>query len=395
MIETVIFHVDIDAFFAAVEILDNPDLAEKPLIVGGLSKRGVVSTASYEARKYGIHSAMPMIQALRLCPHATVVPARHARYNEVSARVMGILREFSSDVHQISIDEAFLDMSGTERLWGRPREAALKLKERVHEETGMTISVGIGPNRLIAKMASDYNKPDGLCKVSESKKELFIDAVGLKKLWGVGKATQEELKRHRITTTDELRAIPIERLKKLFGNSMGSFLHHVVRGIDPGIFGEAKSRSISTEHTFLEDVGDREVLEETLLSMSHEVMFRSLDERKIARTIGIKIRLSDFSTSTVQTTPAEAILSAEQVYALAKELLARKWRSGMKVRLIGVGLYQLYDGASPIQGELFESEHEKKRKLEEVVLALQKEGHRLIKAANLGKHPLGDEDQHG
>jgi DNA polymerase-4 len=370
-------------------------LAKKPLIVGGLSKRGVVSTASYEARKYGIHSAMPMIQALRLCPHATVVPARHARYSEVSARVMGILREFSSDVHQISIDEAFLDMSGTERLWGRPREAALKLKERVHEETGMTISVGIGPNRLIAKMASDYNKPDGLCKVSESKKELFIDAVGLSKLWGVGKATQEELKRHRITTTEELRAIPIERMKKLFGNSMGSFLFHVVRGIDPGIFSEAKSRSISTEHTFLEDVGDREVLEETLLSMSHEVMFRSLDERKIARTVGVKIRLSDFSTSTVQTTPAEAIFSAEQVYAIAKELLARKWRSGMKVRLIGVGLYQLYDGASPIQGELFESEHEKKRKLEEVVLALQKEGHVLIKAANLGKHPLGDEDQQG
>jgi DNA polymerase-4 len=395
MIETVIFHVDIDAFFAAVEILDNPDLAKKPLIVGGLSKRGVVSTASYEARKYGIHSAMPMIQALRLCPHATVVPARHARYSEVSARVMGILREFSSDVHQISIDEAFLDMSGTERLWGRPREAALKLKERVHEETGMTISVGIGPNRLIAKMASDYNKPDGLCKVSESKKELFIDAVGLHKLWGVGKATREELKKQKITTTEELRAIPLERLKKLFGNSMGSFLHHVVRGIDPGIFGEAKSRSISTEHTFLEDVGDREVLEETLLSMSHEVMFRSLDERKIARTVGVKIRLSDFSTSTVQTTPAEAIFSAEQVYAIAKELLARKWRSGMKVRLIGVGLYQLYDGASPIQGELFESEHEKKRKLEEVVLALQKEGHVLIKAANLGKHPLGDEDQQG
>ncbi|HPX28218.1 MAG TPA: DNA polymerase IV [Sphaerochaeta sp.] len=394
MIETVIFHVDIDAFFAAVEILDDPGLAGKPLIVGGLSKRGVVSTASYEARKYGVHSAMPMTQALRLCPHATVIPGRHARYSEVSAQVMGILREFSSDVHQISIDEAFLDMSGTERLWGRPREAALKLKERVHEETGMTISVGIGPNRLIAKMASDYNKPDGLCKVSESKKELFIDAVGLKKLWGVGKVTQEELKSQKITTTGELRSIPLERLKKLFGNSMGSFLYHVVRGIDPGIFSEAKSRSISTEHTFLEDVGDREVLEETLLSMSHEVMFRSLDERQIARTIGVKIRLSDFSTSTVQTTPAEAILSAEQVYAIAKELLAQKWRPGMKVRLIGVGLYQLYDGTSPLQGELFESEHEKKRKLEAVVLALQKEGHVLVKAANLGKTPPHDENQH-
>lgn len=385
MSESVFFHVDIDAFFAAVEVLDNPTLAGKPLLIGGSSKRGVVATASYEARKFGIHSAMPMTQALRLCPHATVVAGRRGRYSEVSAKVMAVLREFSSTVHQISIDEAFLDMSGTERLLGRPRDAAIEMKRRVHEETGMTISVGIGPNRLIAKMASDYNKPDGLCKVSASKRELFIDAVGLKKLWGVGKVTQEELKRQKITTTVQLRAISLERLKRLFGNSMGAFLYSVVRGDDPGIFAEAKSRSISTELTFLEDVGEREILEETLLSMSHEVMFRALDEKQIARTIAVKIRLSDFSTSTIQTTPPEPILSAEQVYTIAKQLFAQKWKPGMRVRLIGVGLYQLYDGTTPLQGELFESEHKKQRKVEEVILALQKEGHVLMKAANLGK----------
>lgn len=385
MSEAVIFHVDIDAFFAAVEVLDNPALGGLPLLIGGSSKRGVVATASYEARKFGIHSAMPMAQALRLCPHATVVAGRRGRYSEVSAQVMAVLNRYSSSVHQISIDEAFLDMSGTQRLFGRPRDAALALKEEVHRETGMTISVGIGPNRLIAKMASDYNKPDGLCKVSESKKELFIDAVGLRKLWGVGKVTQEELKRLKITTTSELRAINLPRLQSLFGSSMGAFLYNAVRGNDPGIFSEAKSRSISTEMTFLDDVADRALLEETLLSMSHEVMFRALDEQQIARTIGVKIRLADFSTSTVQITPIEPILSAEQVYIIAKGLLAQKWREGMKVRLIGVGLYQLYDGKTPIQGELFESGHEKQRALEEVVLALQKEGHVLVKAANLSK----------
>jgi DNA polymerase-4 len=393
--ETVIFHVDMDAFYAAVEVLDNPAYRDMCLLIGGLGKRSVVATASYAARAYGVHSAMPMAQALRLCPQAIVVEPRMERYSQVSRQVMEILKSFSSDVHQISIDEAFLDMSGTFRLFGLPREAGRLLKERVKQETGLNISVGIGPSRFIAKMASDYDKPDGLCRVSMGKEIAFIDAVGLKKLWGVGKVTQQQLAKHHIPSTAELRTYSEQTLQSLFGRSMGHFLYLACRGIDPGIFKEeAKSHSISTETTFIEDVTTSEVLEQTLLWMSHEVMFRSLDEKQMGRTVGLKLRFPDFTTFTVQVTPQSTIYSAEQIYQHAKMLLQQKWSEGRPVRLIGLGLYQLYSGERPLQEELFEDPYEKKRRLEQVVLKLQKEGKQVVKATNLerkGKMTGGNE----
>lgn len=382
--ETVIFHVDMDAFYAAVEVLDNPEYQGKCLVIGGLGKRSVVATASYEARVYGVHSAMPMAQALRLCPQAVVVKPRMERYSRMSKQVMEILKSFSSDVQQISIDEAFLEMSGTFRLFGLPRQAGMLLKEKVKKETGLTISVGIGPSRFIAKMASDFDKPDGLCRVSVGKEIAFIDAVGLKKLWGVGKVTQQLLAKHHIASTQQLRTFSEESLKALFGQSMGHFLFLACRGIDPGIFKEeAKSHSISTETTFAEDVSTSEVLEETLLWMSHEVMFRSIEEKQMGRTVGLKLRFPDFTTLTVQITPQSTIYSAEQIFQFAKTLLLQKWSEGRMVRLIGLGLYQLYSGERPLQEELFADPYEKKRKLEQVVLKLQKEGKQVIKATNL------------
>lgn len=382
--ETVIFHVDMDAFYAAIEVLDNPSYQDKCLLIGGLGKRSVVATASYAARAYGVHSAMPMVQALRLCPQAIVVKPRMERYSQMSKQVMEILKSFSSDVQQISIDEAFLDMSGTFRLFGLPREAGKLLKEKVKSQTGLTISVGIGPSRFIAKMASDFNKPDGLCRVSVGKEIAFIDAVGLKKLWGVGKVTQQLLAKHHITTTQELRTYSEQTLQTLFGRSMGHFLYLACRGIDPGIFKEeAKSHSISTETTFIEDVTTSQVLEQTLLWMSHEIMFRSLEEKQMGRTVGLKLRFPDFTTLTVQITPQSTIYSAEQIFQFAKMLLLQKWSEGKPVRLIGLGLYQLYSGDRPLQEELFEDPFEKKRKLEQVVLKLQKEGKQVIKATNL------------
>lgn len=382
--ETVIFHVDMDAFYAAIEVLDNPSYQDKCLLIGGLGKRSVVATASYAARAYGVHSAMPMVQALRLCPQAIVVKPRMERYSQMSKQVMEILKSFSSDVQQISIDEAFLDMSGTFRLFGLPREAGKLLKEKVKSQTGLTISVGIGPSRFIAKMASDFNKPDGLCRVSVGKEIAFIDAVGLKKLWGVGKVTQQLLAKHHITTTQELRTYSEQTLQTLFGRSMGHFLYLACRGIDPGIFKEeAKSHSISTETTFIEDVTTSQVLEQTLLWMSHEVMFRSLEEKQMGRTVGLKLRFPDFTTLTVQITPQSTIYSAEQIFQFAKMLLLQKWSEGKPVRLIGLGLHQLYSGDRPLQEELFEDPFEKKRKLEQVVLKLQKEGKQVIKATNL------------
>lgn len=390
MIEPVFFHVDLDAFYAAVETLDHPEYANEALVIGGKSARSVVAAASYNARRYGIHSAMPMGQALRLCPHLLAVPPRMERYSQESARVMAILTRFSPSVQQISIDEAFLDMSGTTRLFGLPREAGMLLKKTVKEETGLVISVGIGPNRLIAKMASDYDKPDGLCRVSPAKKIAFIDAVGLKKLWGIGKVTHQAIAEAGITTTAQLRSWTEERLRQRFGNAMGNFLYQVVRGEDPGIFKEeSKSRSISTETTFSEDVRSVDVLHSVLLSMSHEVMGRALDERVMARTVAIKVRYPDFTTYTVQTTPTEAILSASQVYEHAKTLLAQKWREGMPIRLIGLGLHQLYDGDRPLQEELFEDPHQKERTLEQVALRLNKSGKHLVKATSLKEEQRG------
>ena len=382
--EQVFFHVDMDAFYAAIEVLDHPEYRGKCLLIGGSGKRSVVATASYEARKFGIHSAMPMAQALRLCPHALVVKPRMERYHQMSSIVMDVLKRFSSSVQQISIDEAFLDMTGTQRLFGIPREAGTLLKKAVHDETGLTISVGIGPSRFIAKMASDYDKPDGLCRVSVGKEIAFIDAIGLKKLWGVGKVTQQLLAKHHITTTAELRSYQESTLQNLFGSSMGHYLYQACRGIDPGIFSsEAKSHSISTETTFAEDIRDEETLHEVLLFMSHEVMFRCLDEKQIARTVSLKLRSPDFATSTIQVTPQATLYSAEQIYQIATQLLAQKWSEGKPVRLIGLALQGLYNGTRPLQEELFEDPYQKKRKLEEVVLALQKQGKQVMKAANL------------
>jgi DNA polymerase-4 len=233
-------------------------------------------------------------------------------------------------------------------------------------------------------MASDFNKPDGLCRVSVGKEIAFIDAVGLKKLWGVGKVTQQLLAKHHITTTQELRTYSEQALQTLFGRSMGHFLYLACRGIDPGIFKEeAKSHSISTETTFIEDVTTSQVLEQTLLWMSHEIMFRSLEEKQMGRTVGLKLRFPDFTTLTVQITPQSTIYSAEQIFQFAKMLLLQKWSEGKPVRLIGLGLHQLYSGDRPLQEELFEDPFEKKRKLEQVVLKLQKEGKQVIKATNL------------
>jgi len=264
----------------------------------------------------------------------------------------------------------------------------------VKEVTGLTISVGIGPSHFIAKMASDFDKPDGLCRVSPGREEDFIDAVGLKKLWGVGKVTQDLLARKHITTTAELRQYSLVSLHAIFGNSMGNFLYHASRGIDPGIFtSQAKSHSISTETTFPEDVHTSLILEQNLLQMSHEVMFRALDEKQIGRTIGIKVREPDFTTYSAQITPKANIYSAEQIYSYAKQLLYQKWHEGMPVRLIGVGLYQLYDGDKPMQEELFEDPFQKRRELEKVILKMQKKGQQVFKATNLeedkGSDPEG------
>lgn len=388
--ETVWFHVDMDAFYASVEQLDNPEYRGKPVIVGGQASRGVVSACSYEARKFGVHSAMPTYQAKRLCPHGIFVKGRMERYHEVSRMVIAILETFSPVVQQISIDEAFLDMSGTERLFGKPRAAGALLKQRVMNETHLVISVGIGPSKFIAKMASGYDKPDGLCRVSKGKEIAFVDAIGLKRLWGLGDTTLANLAKHHITSTAQLRNYSEQRLKSLFGDAAGSYLYQVCRGVDPGVHtGITKSRSISTEMTFPVDIYSAPVLEQNLLAMSHEIMFRALEEQVTASTVAIKIRFSDFTTMSAQTTKETPIYSAEQIYASAKELLHRRWHEPQPVRLIGVGLHNVRASEDTVQQELFEDPYKRKQDLERAVLKLRTKGRRLQKASL-----LSSDDEH-
>lgn len=385
----VYFHVDLDAFFASVEQRDHPEYRNKPLIIGMPQKRSVVSTCSYEARRFGVHSAMPAIQAQKLCPQGIFIPGNYRLYQQVSRQVMEILSRFSPSMQQVSVDEAFLDMTGTGLLFGPPREACVKLKQAVREETQLTISVGVARNRFVAKLASDFHKPDGICVVSPSKEELFIDRVGLEKLWGIGKSTLNLIHSKGLTTTTQVRALGKEKLAGLFGENLADYLYTAVRGRDPGICSnQTKSHSVSTERTFIDDITDKDTLMALLNQMSTEVMFRAMNSHELARTVGVKIRYGNFETLTVQLTPDDPLLNTAQIYENAKKAFLSKWNGG-GIRLLGVGLYNLYKGDTPIQGTLFDEEDQRRRRLDRAILDLSKKGHSLSKASVLeGKGSL-------
>ena len=382
---TVFFHIDLDAFFASVECLDHPEYRGKPLIIGYPGPRSVASTCSYEARKYGVHSAMPMTTALKLCPDAICVWGNYRRYSEKSKEVMDIIKAFAPGFLQVSIDEAFLDLTGMGRIYPLPGKAARKLKEDILKNTGLTVSVGVGTSRFIAKLASDFHKPDGLTVVPRGREIDFVDTVGIEKLWGVGKSTLEALKRKGITSTSSLRSYSPEELSSLFGPSSGEYLYSVSRGIDPGIYqGEAKSHSISEEHTYWPDVYDKGAMEEELLAMSQSIMFRALDEKSVGRTVTLKIRYGDFSTFTISETPQRGIYSSEDIYSIACRLLEKKYNNS-GVRLLGLSLGNLYEGENPEQGEFFMEKEKKLRELEKTILNLSKDGKKVTRATVLKK----------
>ena len=218
-----------DAFFAAIEVLDNPSLKGKPVIVGGLSRRSVVSTASYEARKFGIHSAMPLFKAKEKCPHGAFLPVRMERYKTVSRKIMGLLKDFTPLVEPVSIDEAYLDITGTENLFGCPEEIARRIKERISEETGLTCSIGIAPNKFMAKVASDMHKPDGLTIIVATEVDQFLSILPVAKIPGVGKRTLEDLKRHSVNTVGDIKRFTREHLLKDFGK-FGLRLYNIEKG---------------------------------------------------------------------------------------------------------------------------------------------------------------------
>lgn len=382
---TVFFHIDLDAFFASVEILDHPEYANKPLIIGSRSERSVCSTCSYEARKYGVHSAMPISRALKLCPNALIVEPRMKRYSEKSHEVMAIIRSFSAGFLQVSVDEAFLDMSNMENIYGLPGKAAKLLKAKIKDQTGLTVSIGVASSRFLAKLASDYHKPDGLTIVPPERSVEFVDKVGLRKLYGIGEKTYERLLKKGISSTENLRTIPLEKLKRMFGESLSEYLYKVSRAIDPGIYqNEAKSHSISTESTFFPDVYGMHALLSILLEMSQELSFRSLDEKVVPRTVAIKIRYGDFSTFSAQETPEDGIYSSSDIYTISERLL-KKTYNNQGVRLLGLSLDNLYNAENVEQKELFREKSEKERLMEKAILNIQKKNKdiKIVKAGTL------------
>lgn len=386
-IEPVFFHVDLDAFFASVEQLDNPEYRGKPVIVGGeVGKRGVVSTCSYEARKFGVHSAMPMNRAVELCPQAIFLRGRMGRYHEKSREVMAVFADFSPEVAQMSVDEAFLDMTGTRRLFGEPAEAARSLKARVLERTGLTVSVGVAPNRYIAKIASGLSKPDGLVVVTPGGEAAFMASLRLKDVWGIGEKTRERLQASGLGDLPSILACSEKLLASIIGDSGGAFLYAVSRGIDPGVFeGETLTRSISAEHTFGADIVDPECLENALFELSSEVMFRLLDEGLSGRTVHVKIRYGDFRTVSCQETGDTSVNDTSDLFARAQKIFRKKWERGNPVRLIGIGIFNVREGTSGEQRSLFDfGDADRKRKVEETVLAIaRKRGKRLVTRGRL------------
>ena len=388
----VYFHVDLDAFYASVEQLDHPEYRGKPVIVGARpGTRGVVAACSYEARRFGVRSALPISEAYRLCPGGVYVRPRMERYAELSARVMKLFDDFTPAVRQISIDEASLDMSGTEKLFGPAAETAKKLKTRVREETGLSLSIGIAGSRFIAKMASEFRKPDGLYEVLPGEEEAFVETIGLAKIWGVGKKTLERLKELRLDSVPLLRERTEKQLAGLLGNATAAYLLKAVRGIDPGMYAEtAKSHSVSSETTFPEDTEDRETLETALLDLCHQVMFRLFEEEGRSKTLGLKIRYGDYSTLSRRSTLGHYLTSAEELHLRAVELFRAQW-DGRALRLLGIGLEQVESGKTPSQGELFSDDFERKSIVEKTVLSLKKKNPEAapVKASLLkrGKSP--------
>ncbi len=384
----VFFHVDLDAFFASVEQLDHPEYRGKPVIIGALpGHRGVVAASSYEARAFGVRSAMPISFAVRRCPNGIYLPVRMERYQEMSRRVMDLLDSYTPEVIQISVDEASLDMTGTQRLLGPPLVAGRKLKDSVRADCGLTISVGIAPNRYLAKLASDAEKPDGLFQIEAGSEIAFLDRLPLRDLWGIGKKTLARLTELGIDTTAALRDTPLDALREMIGSAGGDFLYKIVRGIDPGIYSqERRTHSISNEVTFEEDIREIEQIRMTVLDLSHQVMFRIKEEGARPKTVTVKIRYGDFTTTTAQTTLRRPLSTAEELNRHALELFTSRW-TGEAVRLLGVGVSLTEGDAEPLQSELFEDGTERRRKLEQAVFDIQVQGRPVVKASLLGRKP--------
>lgn len=353
-----IIHVDMDAFFSAIEQRDNPALRGKPLVIGADPKdghgRGVVSTCSYEAREFGIHSAMPISIAYKRCPHALFLPVDMEKYSRESDQIGNIFYDFTPTVEKISIDEAFLDISESYHLFGTPVETAMLLKSRIKERTGLTASVGLAPIKMAAKIASDIDKPDGLVEVTQDKLLDFIWPLDIDKIWGLGKKSKIIFNNLGIRTIGDLAGKDLKEVEALFGKN-GRLFWTLANGVDEReVESDMEAKSVSNEYTFTEDTGDRITIESALVSLCEEVSGRLRSDNLKGKTITLKIRLEGFLTYTRAKTLDNPTNFVDTIYKTIQDLLNKFDRKGKKVRLVGVKVSNF--AAGPVQSTFFDPE---------------------------------------
>jgi DNA polymerase-4 len=358
-----------DAFFASVEQHDDPSIAGKPVLVGGRSRRGVVAAASYEARPFGVHSAMPMVEALRRCPNAIVVEPHHSRYSEVSEQVFAVFHRYTPLVEGLSVDEAFLDVTASRALFGEAAEIAARIKQDIRRETGLTASAGVAPCKFVAKVASDHGKPDGLVVVEPDEVESFLSPLPIERMWGVGEVAAGRLRAAELRTIGDLARAEPARLEQLLG-SWGRHVHELARGVDDRdvVVGIAP-KSIGAEQTFEQDLTTRAAIEHTLLDHARRVAHRLVRDGWLAGTVVVKIKYADFSLRSRQARLPEPVADTTSIHRAACALLERLPLGGKRVRLTGVAAADLCREAPRL---LFPDESAaRRRKLERVVLEVE------------------------
>ncbi|MEW6501193.1 MAG: DNA polymerase IV [Thermodesulfobacteriota bacterium] len=383
-----IIHCDMDAFYASVEMLDSPELVGKPVIVGGTSNRGVVSAASYEARRYGVRSAMPLVTARKLCPQGVFLPVRMGRYRELSEEIMAIFLRFTPLVEPLSLDEAFLDVTASRALLGNGETIAKEIKRLVREETGLTVSAGVATNKLTAKIVSDLHKPDGLTIVPPGQEREFLAPLPIGRLWGVGSATAKALSLMGVRTIGDLARMPLALLTAKLGTSHGEHLHLVAQGIDEReVEPEQEAKSIGNEETFETDLRERQMIERELLALSTKVARRLRRHEVCGRTITLKVKYHDFKQITRSVTLATATCDEGEIYAAIKTLLIKTEAGRIPLRLLGVSVSSLAASGEGQQLSLFATTHKKGGRQQELHAAVDritgKYGQQAIKPATL------------
>ena len=353
-----VLHVDMDAFYASATLLSHPDLVGTPVIIGG-GNRGVVLSATYEARRFGVTSAMPMARARRLCPQATVLPPDHALYSAISAAVMETFRSVTPVIEPLSLDEAFLDVSGAVRLMGSPAVIGQHVRDTVHDEQGITCSVGVAPTKFVAKLASGLAKPDGMVVVPRDEVVPFVQQLPVGALWGVGERTEEALVRLGLRTVADIAHTPLATLVRGLGDATGHHLHELSWGRDPRpVEREQREKSIGSDQTFDYDIDDAAEIHRRLLALSERTAARMRAAGMTGRTVTLRVRFSDFTTITRSRTLREPTDSGRAIHEAAVGLFDALGLQRARIRLVGVRLEKLVEASqAPIQGVIGEPEH--------------------------------------